>query len=125
MSRARKSPPPALSGLIRQLPAGAWSTHSRALFLEAFTRCLDLSIPLNDGLVVPESEAHADDPQDGPDLITFRSTGRGAHEVIENRAEGPGRVLAMVQFTEGVRGWRGAMERLTAHLASVSQDGVQ
>ncbi len=51
MSRTRKSPPPALSGLIRQLPAGAWSMADRARFIEAFTRCLDLSIPLNDGIV--------------------------------------------------------------------------
>lgn len=55
VSRARKSPPPALSGLIRQLPADAWSHHERALFLDAFTRCLDLSVPIENGISVPGS----------------------------------------------------------------------
>jgi hypothetical protein len=54
VTRARKTPPPALSGLIRQLPVGSWSQRERALFLEAFTRCLDLSVPLSDGLVAGE-----------------------------------------------------------------------
>lgn len=54
--------------------------------------------------------------------ITYRSTGRGAYDVMQSRAEGPDQVLAMVQFTEGVRGRVHALERFIASLRQTGQD---
>lgn len=75
------------------------------------------------------SGAHAPDPIDDTtteladdDTVTYRYTGEGAYDIVLNRAEGPAVVLAMVHFTKGTRGWRHALERLTASLGSVSQD---
>lgn len=76
-----------------------------------------------------ESRAHAPDPVDDTtteladtDTVTHRYTSEGAFDIVLNRAEGPAIVLAMVHFTKGTRGWRHALERLTASLGSVSQD---
>lgn len=69
------------------------------------------------------SGAHAPDPVDdtttelGPlDDITYRSTGRGAYDVIRTRAEGPATVLATVLFSEGVRGRVHALEAFVRSL---------
>lgn len=76
-----------------------------------------------------ESEAHAPDPVDdtttelGPlDDITYRSTGRGAYDVIRTRAEGPDTVLATVLFSEGVRGRVHGLEALVRSLRQTTQD---
>ena len=75
------------------------------------------------------SGAHAPDlPEPEPETagsITYRSTGRGAYDVMQSRAEGPDQVLAMVQFTEGVRGRVHALERFIASLRETSQDGTR
>lgn len=75
------------------------------------------------------SGSHAPDlPEPEPETagsITYRSTGRGAYDVMQSRAEGPDQVLAMVQFTEGVRGRVHALERFIASLRETSQDGTR
>lgn len=80
-------------------------------------------------LTTPRSEAHAPDPVDdtttelGPlDDITYRSTGRGAYDVIRTRAEGPDTVLATVLFSEGVRGRVHGLEALVRSLRQTTQD---
>jgi hypothetical protein len=65
---------------------------------------------------LPAAEAELDG------FISYRSTGRGAYDVVQTRAEGPDVVLAMVQFSEGVRGRVHALERFSASLRQTSQD---
>lgn len=75
---------------------------------------------------IARSGAHAPDLPDAETelggSITYRSTGRGAYDVVQSRAEGPDVVLAMVQFTEGVRGRVHALEAFIGSLRQTSQD---